>query len=253
MGWHGASPAVTTLGVPCSRLSVSQPRGGLGDRGGHRSPADLLHGPLEEPEAQPRWVQARRWAASRGHSCLVCRRLSGFGDFPSAKDGNSGAIRAAAGRYQSLLLQRAATVLRWSFSAEDEIYSDFLLEASAELWCVLMSDMLQRLARELPCHCSARCCCRFALAPCTYELYVQQRMGTGLVPRQESRPTALHHPFGRFSVPGRRVCVCFPSLSLVCWMVPCFSGSGGTGSHLLQSQGPCWVLGGWFRLCLRRG
>lgn len=124
----------------------------------------------------------------------------------------------------------------------------FLLEASAELWCVLMSDMLQRLARELPCHRSARCCCGFALAPCTYELYVQQRMGTGLVPRQESRPTALHHPFGRFSVPGGRVCVCFPSLSLVCWMVPCFSGSGGTGSHLLQSQGRCWVLGGWFRL-----
>lgn len=62
---------------------------------------------------------------SHGSSCLVYHRLSMFVDFTSAKDGNPGVIWAAAGRHRSLVLQRAAVALRWSFSAEDEIYSDF--------------------------------------------------------------------------------------------------------------------------------
>lgn len=154
--------------------------------------------------------------ASQGSSCLVCYCLSGFGNFSQVNDGNPGTVHAAVGRHQSPFPQSAAAALWWSFSAEDEIYSVFLLEASPGLWCVLMSNTLQRLACELLCCCcSARCCRGFAPAPCVYNLYVQQRMGTGLVPRQESQPTALHPPFGRFSPLGRRVCVCFPSLSLV--------------------------------------
>lgn len=126
--------------------------------------------------------------------------------------------------------QQAAAALRWSFSAEDEMYSDVLLEAPAGHWCILMSNTLQRLARALPCCCSA---------PCTCQLYVHQRMGTASLPRLESCPTALLCPFGRFPLPKRKVSVCFPSLSLVCWMMPCFSGSGKTGSHLLQLRLEC--------------
>ena len=161
-------------------------------------------------------MRARRRAARRGPSCLACRHLAGFGGFLSAKGGNPGAIGAATGRRRSLLPQRAAAAHQWSFSAEDEIYSDFLLAACARLWCVFMSNTLQRLARELLCCRSARCCHGFAPALGTCELHVQQRMVTGTVPRQESRPAASHHPSGRFSPPGRRVSVCFPSLSLVC-------------------------------------
>lgn len=115
--------------------------------------------------------------------------------------------------------QQAAAALRWSFSAEDEINSDVLLEASAGHWCILMSNMLQRLARAFL---------------CTHQLYVHQRLGTAPVPWQESCPTALHHPFGKFPLPKRKVSVCFPSWSLVCWVMPCSFGSGKTGSHLLE-------------------
>lgn len=121
--------------------------------------------------------------------------------------------------------QQAAAALRWSFSAEDEIYSDVLLEAPARHWCILMSNTLQRLAREFPCCCSA---------PCSCQLYVHQGMGTASVPRQEACSTALLCPFGRFPLPKRKVSVCFSLLNLVCWMMPCFYGSGETGSHLLQ-------------------
>lgn len=44
-----------------------------------------------------------------------------------------------------------------------------------------MSNMLQRLARELLYCCVAQRCCRFAPALGTYKLYVQWRMETGLV------------------------------------------------------------------------
>lgn len=101
LGWHGANPSVTTLSVPCSWLSISQPRGGLGDRGRHRSPADLLHGPFAEPEAQPRWVTSRDPSCFNLPLLLWVWRL-----LHRQKDGNPSATAAAAGRHQSLLRSR---------------------------------------------------------------------------------------------------------------------------------------------------
>lgn len=106
------------------------------------------------------------------------------------------------------------------------MYSDVVLEACAGHWCILMSTTFQRLVRAFPHHHSAP-------APCTHQLCLHQGMGTASVPRQESCPTALHHPSGSFPLPRRKVSVCSPSLSLVCEMMPCFFGSGEAASHLL--------------------
>lgn len=82
-------------------------------------------------------------------------------------------ICSATGSHRSLRPWWAVIALRWIFSGEDDVYSDFLLEASARLWCVLMSNRFQRLVCELPCCRSAQGCHGLAPAPCTYELYVQ--------------------------------------------------------------------------------
>lgn len=185
LGWHGANPSMTTLSVPCSWLSISQPRGGLRDRGRHRPPADLLHGPLTEPEAQPRWV------TSHDPSCLICPGFSEFGAFALAKKIET--------PLQSQLLQAGTSpcfsrllLLSWSLSAEDGIDSDVLLEAAAGHWCILMSSTLQRLA-----HVFLWCCS----APCTHQLYLHHRVGTASVSGQESCPSALHRSFGRVPLP----------------------------------------------------
>lgn len=158
-------------------------------------------------------------------SCLICRCFSGFGDFALAKRWKPKCNPSCRRQAPVPALQQAAVALRWGFSAEDEIYSDILLEASAGHWCILMSNTLQRLARAFPCCCSALC---------TYQLYVHQRMGTAY-PQAGVLP---HCPVPSLwevsSSQGVKVCVCFPSLSLICWIMPCFSGSGKTGSHLLQ-------------------
>lgn len=108
-----------------------------------------------------------------------------------------------------------------------------------------MSNMLQRLARELLGRCLTWQCRRFALALCTYELYVQWRMETGLVPGQGSR---LAPSLWEVLSPRRKVYLCFSSFSGCCLVFLGVVGLGAISSAPSAHAGGagCWEASSGF-------